>query len=77
MILPALLVTTLGLGIHVVDTVPRYDVGSTCRAAVTLAASSEGRTVESCMAGENAARKDLEKDWAKTPAAEWTNAWAP
>ena len=46
-----------GLVIPVADTVPRYDVRSTCRAAVTLAAGSEGRTVESCMAGEEVARK--------------------
>ena len=57
MIMPAILFTSLGLGIPVADTVPRYDVRSTCRAAVTLAAGSEGRTVESCMAGEEVARK--------------------
>ena len=48
------------------------------RAVVTLAAGSEGRTVESCMAGEEVARKDLEKDWAKIPAAErtqWRTLW--
>jgi hypothetical protein len=38
MIIPAMLVTALGLVIHVAETVPRYDVRSTCRAAVTLAA---------------------------------------
>ena len=57
MIMPAILFTSLGLVIRVADTVPRYDVRSTCRAAVTLAAGSEGRTVESCMAGEEVARK--------------------
>ena len=57
MIMPAILFTSLGLVIPVADTVPRYDVRSTCRAAVTLAAGSEGRTVESCMAGEEVARK--------------------
>jgi hypothetical protein len=72
MIMPAMLLTSLGLVVPVADTVPRYDVRSTCRAAVTLAGGSEGRTVESCVAGEDAARKDLEKDWTKTPAAERT-----
>ena len=72
MIMPAVLVTALGLVIHVAETVPRYDVRSTCRAAVTLAGNSEGRTVENCMAGEDRARKDLERDWTKTPAAERT-----
>jgi len=57
MIMPAILFTSLGLVIPVADTVPPYDVRSTCRAAVTLAAGSEGRTVESCMAGEEVARK--------------------
>ena len=55
--MPATLFTSLGLVIPVADTVPRYDVRSTCRTAVTLAAGSEGRTVESCMAGEEVARK--------------------
>jgi hypothetical protein len=73
MIMPAMLLTSLGLVVPVADTVPRYDVRSTRRAAVTLAGGgSEGRTVESCMAGEDAARKDLEKDRTKTPTAERT-----
>ena len=69
MIMPAMLLTSLGLVVQVADAVPRYDIRRTCRAAVTLAAGSEGRTVDSCMAGEEAARKDLEKQWAKVPAA--------
>jgi len=64
-----LVVATLLVHPSLADTVPRYDVRKTCRAAVTLAAGSEGRTVESCMSGEELARKDLEKDWAKIPAA--------
>src|SRR6476469_5132640 len=50
MITPAILSTSLGLVVSVADTVPRYDVRSTCRAAVALAGGSEGRTVENCMA---------------------------
>lgn len=72
MITPAILITTLGLVVPVADAVPRYDVRPTCRAAVALAGGSEGRTVENCMATEETARKDLEKDWAKTPTAERT-----
>ena len=72
MIMPAMLVTTLSLMIQVADTVPRYDVRATCRKAVALAGGSEGRSVENCMAGEDTARKDLEKEWAKVPAAERT-----
>jgi hypothetical protein len=77
MIMAAMLLTNLGLVIPVADTVPRYDVRKTCRAAVTLAAGSEGRTVESCMAGEEVARKDLEKDWARSPPPSAPNAPAP
>jgi hypothetical protein len=66
MITPAMLITSLGLVVPAADTVPQYDVRSTCRAAVALAGGSEGRTVENCMATEETARKDLEKDWAKT-----------
>ena len=72
MFMPAMLAASLGLIVQVADTMPRFDVRPTCRAAVTLAAGSEGRTVESCMAGEDAARKDLEKDWVKIPTAERT-----
>ena len=60
-----------GLVITVADAVPRYDVTPTCRAAVNLVAGGgEGRTVESCLAGEERARKELEKDWSKIPSAE-------
>ena len=72
MIMPAMLATTLSLMIQDADTVPRYDVRATCRKAVALAGGSEGRSVENCMAGEDTARKDLEKEWAKVPAAERT-----
>jgi hypothetical protein len=47
-----------GLTINVADTVPPYDVRSTCRAAVAMVGGgTQGRTVENCMAGEEAARK--------------------
>ena len=61
----------LGLLVNVADTVPRYDVTPTCRAAINMVATgSEGRTVESCVAGEERARKDLEQEWSKTPSVE-------
>ena len=67
MIMPAMLITSLGLVVTVADTVPRYDIRSTCRKAVALTAMGEGgRTVESCVTGEEAARKDVEKDWTST-----------
>jgi hypothetical protein len=73
MIMPAMLITSLGLIITVADTVPRYDVRSTCSKAVALTAMAEGgRTAESCLVGEASARKDVKKDWAKTPAAKRT-----
>ena len=61
---------SFGLVINVADTVPRYDVKPTCQAAINLTAGTEGRTVESCVAGEERARKELEKDWSKIPSAE-------
>src|ERR1700755_2749753 len=73
MIMPAMLITSLGLVVTVADTVPRYNVRSTCRKAVALTAMGEGgRTIDSCVAGEETARKDVEKDWTKIPAAERT-----
>jgi hypothetical protein len=70
MIIPATLLVGFGLTINVADTVPRYDMKPTCRAAVALTAGSEGRNIESCMAGEEEARKQIEKEWSKTPTAE-------
>src|SRR6476620_4598702 len=67
----ALFLVGAGLVVNVADTVPRYDVKSTCRAAIELAGNT-GRTVESCVAGEEAARKDLAKEWPKIPSAERT-----
>ena len=72
MIAPTMLLSGLSLVVHVAVVVPRYDVRSTCRAAIALVAGSEGRTVANCMAAEDDARKALEKDWTKTPAAERT-----
>src|SRR6516162_2813546 len=71
MIVPLTLLVGFGLVINVADAVPRYDVKSTCRAAINLVVGAgEGRTVESCLAGEEKARKELEKDWSKIPSAE-------
>jgi hypothetical protein len=73
MIVPTTLLIGFGLVINVADAVPHYDVKPTCRAAVNLVAGGgEGRTVESCLAGEERARKELEKDWSKIPSAERT-----
>jgi hypothetical protein len=70
MIMPATLLIGLGLTIHIADVVPRYDMKPTCRAAVALAAGAEGRSIENCMAGEEEARKQIDKSWLKTPSAE-------
>jgi hypothetical protein len=58
---PATLLFGFGLMINVADTVTRYDVKPTCRAAISMVAGSQGRTVESCLAGEERARNALEK----------------
>jgi len=70
-IAPLTLPASFGLVINVADQVPRYDVRPTCRAAINMVAGGgEGRTVESCLAGEEKARKELEKDWPKIPSGE-------
>src|SRR4051794_20738599 len=71
MITFAKLLIASGLVLQVADRVPKLDVKGTCKAAVELAGST-GRTVDSCLAGEMSARKELEKDWAKFPAGERT-----
>ncbi len=70
MLMPAMLLASISLVINVVDTVPRYDVKPTCRAAINLTAGTEGRTVDNCIAAEEQARKELEKNWSKIPSAE-------
>ena len=70
---PATLLVGSTLVINAADTVPRYDVKSTCRAAISLSGTgTEGRTVENCISSEERARKELEKDWSKIPSAERT-----
>ena len=65
----AMLLAGTNLVINVADTIPRFDVSKTCKAAIDLSGNS-GRTVESCVAGEDKARKEIEKDWATFPPAE-------
>jgi hypothetical protein len=73
MLLHSALIIGAGLLINVADGIPRYDITRTCRAAVAMTTGSgQGRTIENCVTGEEAARKDLEKHWAKAPAAERT-----
>src|SRR5262245_54159178 len=64
----AMLLAGTNLVINVADAIPRFDVAKTCKAAVELV--GQGRTVESCVAGEERARKEIEKDWATFPPAE-------
>ena len=71
MIMPATLLIGFSLTINVADVVPRYDMKPTCRAAEALAAGGDGgRSIENCMAGEEEARKQIDKAWLKTPSAE-------
>jgi hypothetical protein len=70
MLLHAALVIGSGLLINVADPIPRYDITRTCRAAVAMTSGSQGRTIDNCVTGEEAARKDLEKHWATAPTAE-------
>ena len=78
MIVPAMLITSLALVVAVADTVPRYDVRSTCRKAVALTAMGEGgRTVESCMAVRKRRAKTLRKAGRRYPLPRKPNASAP
>jgi hypothetical protein len=69
MMIMAILLVGSGLVLNVADTVPRFDVKRTCRAAMELS-GVQGRTIDSCVNGEMAARKELEKDWSTYPSAE-------
>ena len=73
MLFHAALLIGSGMLINVADAIPRYDVARTCRAAVAMTGGAgQGRTIENCVSGEEAARKDLEKHWVTAPAAERT-----
>jgi len=62
MIVPVALLIGFSLTINVADAVPHYDMKPTCRAAVALAAGGDGgRSIENCMAGEEQARKEIDK----------------
>jgi hypothetical protein len=62
MIMPATLLIGFSLTVSVADAVPHYDMKPTCRAAVALAAGGDGgRSIENCMAGEEQARKQIDK----------------
>lgn len=71
MLAPVTVLVGFGLVTNVADVVPHHDMGPTCRAAVNLVAGGgEGRTVEGCLAGEEKAHKELEKDRPKIPSTE-------
>ena len=57
--IPALFLT-------VAEVVPNYDVRPTCNAASDMM-GNQGRTVQSCMDSEKAARDDIAKNWAAVP----------
>jgi hypothetical protein len=61
--IPLMLVAVTSLVIDAADAAPRYDVKPTCRAAIAMISSgAEGRTVESCLQGEEGARKGSQGD---------------
>jgi hypothetical protein len=69
-LLPINLLASIGLVINVADSVPRFDVRPTCRSAISMMGPDPARSVEQCVAGEETARRDLEKNWSKFPAAD-------
>ena len=71
----AMLLIGSSLVVNVADTVPRYDMKPTCRAAVAMM-GNQGRTVESCMRRGKGSQRS-QKDWSKYPSAEQTQCAAP
>src|SRR5262245_28503178 len=67
----ALTLAASGLLLTVADTVPTIDVKPTCRAAIEMM-GSQGRSVESCMSSETAARDEIAKVWPQVPKEEKT-----
>ena len=78
MLAPVTVLVGFGVVTNVADVVPHHDMGPTCRAAVNLVAGGgEGRTVEGCLAGEEKAHKELEKDRPKIPSTSEASAFLP
>lgn len=53
----------------VADSIPAFDTRKTCQGA-EVAAVNPGRTVETCVQKEEAARDQLKKSWSRFPAAD-------
>jgi hypothetical protein len=65
-LLGSLLVSTVA----VADSVPKYDMARTCRLDTTAAAGlAVSESVKACMRDEKQALAQLQKQWAKFPAA--------
>jgi hypothetical protein len=62
----ALTLAATGLFLTVADKVPTYDMKPTCRAAIEMM-GNQGRTVETCVASETAARDEVAKIWSQVP----------
>jgi hypothetical protein len=62
----ALTLAAAGLVLTVADKVPTSDMKPTCRAAIEMM-GNQGRTVESCVASETAAREEIVKIWSQVP----------
>jgi hypothetical protein len=62
----ALTLAAAGLVLTVADKVPTHDMKPTCRAAIEMM-GNQGRTVESCVASEIAARDEIVKMWSQVP----------
>jgi hypothetical protein len=54
------------LVLTVAETVPTYNIRPTCQAAIEMM-GNQGRTAESCMASEAAAREEIVKAWPQFP----------
>ncbi len=53
------------LSLPVVDRLPTFEVARNCAAELKAVGSSQGQTVQQCVADENSARAEIETRWAQ------------
>ena len=70
-VVPSFLVLGAQLLIPVADTVPTFDVTTSCKGAATVHVA-DSQTFNSCMKDENTARTQLVKSWQSYPASDRT-----
>jgi hypothetical protein len=58
----------ISLSVPVVDRLPNFETARNCEAELKAVGSSQGQTIQQCIADETSARSEIETQWAQFPA---------